>query len=98
MQQQQQQPQSQNTTQPVMTQPPQVMTTKDLSYLSDHLSWQLIAIKKCYHYANECTDQDVKNMLNRAGQMHIRHYQLLLKHCQNQNNQMMANLQRQQTQ
>lgn len=88
---QQQQQQAMNTTQP-MPQPPRVITTKDLAYLSDHLSWQLNAVKKYHHYANECTDPDVRNMLNQAGQMHLRHYQLLLNHCQHNNNQVMANL------
>lgn len=84
----QQQQQQGTTTQAVMNQPPQVITTKDLAYLADHMSWQLTALKKCHHYANECTDQEVVNLLNQAGQMHLRHYQMLLKHCQQNNLQM----------
>lgn len=83
-----QQQQQGSTTQTIMTQPPRVITSKDLHYLSDHMTWQLVALKKCYHYAKECMDQDAINLLNQAGQMHLRHYQMLLKHCQQNNMQM----------
>jgi rubrerythrin len=62
--------------------PPRVITSKDLSYLKDQMSWELIAMKKCNHFADEVTDPEVKSMLNRMGQMHQQHYQRLLKHCQ----------------
>lgn len=84
--------QQQTTTgqQPLMMEPPQVITTKDLLYLKDQLSWQLNAMKKCSHYAQESTDADVKQALDKAGKMHLRHYQTLLTHCQNNNTQQMA--------
>lgn len=94
MQQEQQQPSGQ-TQQPVIIQPPQVITTKDYLYLKDQLSWELLAMKKCAHFANECSDNDIKQALNRAGQMHQRHYQLLLKHLQNNNTAEMAKVQQQ---
>lgn len=78
--------------QPVMAQPPQVITTKDCLYLKDELSWELIAMKKCHHLAQECTDPEIKQAIDKAGQMHQRHYQLLLKHLQNNNNAEMAKL------
>jgi hypothetical protein len=76
--------------QPLMMEPPKVITTKDLLYLKDQLSWQLNAMKKCAHFAQECTDPQVKQALDTAGKMHLRHYQMLLKHCQNNNTQQMA--------
>lgn len=76
--------------QPLMMEPPQVITTKDLLYLKDQLSWQLNAMKKCSHFSLECTDPDVKQALDTAGKMHLRHYQRLLTHCQNNNTQQMA--------
>ncbi len=81
-----------NQQQPVMMEPPTVITTKDLLYLKDQMSWQLNAMKKCAHFANECTDQDVKQAIDKAGKMHERHYQMLLQHCQNNNAQQMAQI------
>lgn len=86
---QQNQAQGQQQQQPVMVQPPQVITTKDCLYLKDQLSWELVAMKKCRHFAQECTDPEIRQVIDKAGQMHQRHYQLLLKHLQNNNNQAM---------
>ena len=37
----------------IMEQPPEYITTKDLAYLKDALSWELTAMKKCYHFSME---------------------------------------------
>lgn len=71
--------------QPVMMQPPQVITTKDYQYLKDQLSWEILAMKKCRHFSQESTNPEIKQAIDKAGQMHQRHYQLLLKHLQNNN-------------
>jgi light-regulated signal transduction histidine kinase (bacteriophytochrome) len=84
--------------QPVMMQPPQVVTIKDCLYLKDQLSWELIAMKKCHHFAQECIDIEIKQALEQAGQMHQRHYQLLLKHLQNNNTAEMTKFQQMQMQ
>jgi hypothetical protein len=75
---------------PTMTAPPAVITTKDLQYLRDMMSWELLAAKKCSHFASECTDPNLRQAIDKVGQMHLRHYALLLKHCQHNNNQAMA--------
>jgi hypothetical protein len=77
--------QGQQHTKNVMQQPPQVITTKDFLYLKDQLSWELLAMKKCRHFAQECSDSEISQVIHQAGQMHQRHYQLLLKHMQNNN-------------
>jgi hypothetical protein len=77
--------QSPSQQQPVFSVPPQVITTKDCLYLRDQLSWELLAMKKCSHFAKECQDPEIRQAIDRAGQMHQRHYQLLLKHLQNDN-------------
>ncbi|RCW48088.1 ferritin-like domain-containing protein [Paenibacillus prosopidis] len=82
---QQNQAQGQQQQQAVMMQPPQVITTKDYQFLKDQLSWELLAMKKCRHYAQESTNPEIKQAIDKAGQMHQRHYQLLLKHLQNNN-------------
>lgn len=92
MQQTQQQGQQQ---QPTMQVPPQVITTKDHIYLKDQLSWLLLAMKKCHHYAQECTDTQIAQAIDQAGQMHQRHYMLLLKHLQNDNTSAMQNVHQQ---
>ncbi len=85
--------QAQSQQQAVMQQPPQVITGKDLLYLKDQLSWELLATKKCRHFAGECTDPEIAQAIDKAGQMHQRHYQLLLGHLQNNNPAEMAKVQ-----
>ena len=77
-----QQEQQQNA---IMQVPPQVITTKDSQYLKDQLSWELLAMKKCRHFAQECSDLEIRQLIDKAGQMHQKHYMLLLKHLQNNN-------------
>lgn len=54
------------------------LSTKDLLYLKDELSWELLAMKKCHHYAQECQDPEIRDLLNRVGKIHQQHYQTLL--------------------
>lgn len=79
--------------QPTFAVPPKVITTKDYLYLKDGMSWLLDAMKKCSHFAGECTDPVIRQALDRAGQMHQRHYQMLLRHLQNNNAAEMARVQ-----
>ncbi|TLS38776.1 hypothetical protein [Pseudalkalibacillus caeni] len=78
---QQQQPQNQQQ-QGVMQHPPKVLSTKDHLYLTDMMSWNLMAMKKAHFYADLCQDQDVKAALDKAGQMHQQHYQKILNHME----------------
>ncbi len=77
---QQQQPLSNE--QNVMSQPPNIMSTKDHLYVTDMLSWNLLAMKKALHWANECVDQEVKQLIETAATMHKRHYEQILTHLQ----------------
>lgn len=72
--------------------PPRVITTKDLSYLKDALSWELNAFKKLHHFAGEAKDPQIKQALDSAGRMHQAHYEQLLKHLQVDNNAAMSGL------
>jgi hypothetical protein len=92
MPQMQSQPQSQTMQPALMQTPPQVITVKDCQYLKDMLSWEMVAMKKCSHFAGECTDPEVRSLIDKAGQMHQRHYTMLLKHLQNNNNAAMQNV------
>lgn len=60
--------------------PPEVVTTKDLAYLKDSLSWELLAMKKCHHFAQACSDPQLREALEAACRMHQRHYETLLGH------------------
>ncbi|TDQ40473.1 DUF4142 domain-containing protein [Aureibacillus halotolerans] len=61
-----------------MTQPPAVITTKDLLYISDMLSWNTTAIKTLQDYANRCTDPQISQALQQAYTMHQKHFDMLL--------------------
>jgi hypothetical protein len=63
-----------------MPEPPQIVTSKDYSYLTDALSWELDIIKKFNHFAQETQDSKTKNLIKRAAQIHQKHYSILLKH------------------
>jgi len=56
------------------------LSTKDFNYLKDHLSWELLAMKKCAHYAAECQDAQTAHLINQVGMMHERHYNSLLQY------------------
>ena len=76
----QQQVMTQGQTGQVMKEPPAVLTSKDLMYLKDAMSWELLAAKKCAHWASEAQIPAVKTELEQAGKMHQKHYDLLLSH------------------
>jgi len=66
--------------QQIMPEPPRVISTKDHLYLEDALSWELTAMKKCFHFAREATDPEIQMALDRNGHMHLSHYLRLLNH------------------
>lgn len=57
---------------------PKMISTKDLDYICDMFNWNFTACKKAYHFAQECTDKDVANILNEAAAMHKEHCQFLI--------------------
>lgn len=69
----------------IMPQPPTVVTSKDHLYITDMLSWNLLAMKKAHFFAQQCTDSEIKTAIEQAGQMHQRHYQKIIGNLQNQN-------------
>ncbi|MCS0673233.1 hypothetical protein [Cytobacillus firmus] len=71
----------------IMQQPPAVISTKDALYLTDMLTWNLLACKKAHFYAQQCQDQEIKTHFEQCGQMHQRHYEQLLAHLNQQNQQ-----------
>ncbi|WNS74870.1 hypothetical protein RRV45_18605 [Bacillus sp. DTU_2020_1000418_1_SI_GHA_SEK_038] len=69
----------------LMQQPPPIISTKDSLYLSDMLSWNLLAVKKAHFYAQHCQNEELKMAFEKCGQMHQRHYEQILTHLQPQN-------------
>ncbi|MGZ4030775.1 MAG: hypothetical protein ACXVDJ_01200 [Tumebacillaceae bacterium] len=56
------------------------LSTKDFNYLKDHMSWELLAAKKCAHFAQECQDPQIAQLINQVGLMHERHFNTLLQY------------------
>lgn len=59
-----------------------VLTDKELLYVKDFLSWELLAMKKCSEAASHCTDPQIQNAINEAGRKHQQHYDTLLSYLQ----------------
>ena len=72
--------QNQYSQQKSMKQPPPVLSTKDDAYLTDDLSWELLAAKIADSFACQCSDQQVKHQLEQLSQLHQTHYHALLSH------------------
>ncbi|WP_075980606.1 ferritin family protein [Bacillus massilinigeriensis] len=75
-----------------MTSPPQAITSKDLLYLKDALSWELLAAKKFHFLAQQVSNQEIQQALDNAGRMHQDHFQRILSHLQVNNNVVMSNM------
>jgi len=59
-----------------------VLTDKELHYIKDYLSWELLAMKKCHHSAQLCQDPQIKIQINEIGKTHMNNYNTLLNHLQ----------------
>jgi hypothetical protein len=57
-----------------------LLSDKELHYVKDFLSWELLAMKKCYDSANRCTDSNIQQVLNEIGKNHEQHYEQVLTH------------------
>jgi len=65
-----------------MSETPAVITSKDLLYLTDMMSWNLLALKKAHFFAGQCHMPEISQALEKACQMHERHYRQILDHMQ----------------
>ena len=57
---------------------PNIISTKDLSYLEDMLNWNFILIKKINNYFNDVKDEDVIKFFNKAYKELIKNYNDIL--------------------
>ncbi|TCN25996.1 ferritin-like domain-containing protein [Mesobacillus foraminis] len=72
--------------------PPRAITTKDILYLKDALSWELLAFKKFHFLAEHAENPEIKAALDKAGKLHQDHFERLLIHFQVDNNAAMSSL------
>ena len=59
-----------------------LITSKELGYIEDYLSWELLAMKKCNHAVQSCTDPDIQNLIKQIGNVHVQHYNALVNYLQ----------------
>lgn len=62
-----------------MKEVPNIISTKDLSYIKDMLSWNLVMAKKSKEYLKLVGDKDVKELLKKVNEVHNSHYEMLLE-------------------
>lgn len=62
-----------------MKEVPNIISTKDLSYIKDMLSWNLVMAKKSKEYLKLVGDKDVKGLLKKVNEVHKSHYEMLLE-------------------
>jgi hypothetical protein len=57
------------------------ISTKEVNYLKDHLSWELLAAKKCFHHGKQLQDTKLKEVFDTAGRVHQENYVNLLNYA-----------------
>jgi len=60
----------------------QSITDKELHYVKDFLSWELLAMKKCNESANGCMDLNIQSLIRQTGAKHKLHYETILAELQ----------------
>ena len=57
---------------------PQIISTKDLSYLSDMFEWNYTALKQINHFMGEVKDNEIKELLESIRNMHEDHLRFIV--------------------
>ena len=57
---------------------PNIISTKDLSYIEDMLNWNYVLIKKINNYIHEVKDTDVKKLLEKCSKYLKKNYNDIL--------------------
>lgn len=61
------------------------IATKELNYVKDFLSWELLSAKKCYQYGQQETDPQRRQLFIEAADVHQQNYRNLLNYVQKLN-------------
>ena len=46
------------------------LSTKEVNYLKDHLSWELAGAKRCYNHGQQCQDKKLTQLMDEIGRIH----------------------------
>ena len=57
---------------------PNIISGKDLDYLSDVYNWNFNACKLANNFANEVTDEEIKKLFEKVADMHMQHCKVVL--------------------
>lgn len=58
---------------------PNIISTKDLSYIKDMLNWSLTIAKKAKHYSELTEDKEIYDFFNKVNKVHKKHYEYLIQ-------------------
>ncbi|NLO97814.1 MAG: hypothetical protein GX091_07075 [Peptococcaceae bacterium] len=64
-----------------------MLSVKELNYIKDFLSWELLMAKKCAHYSQQEVDPNFKGIFENARQVHEQNYESLMSYLQQQTSQ-----------
>lgn len=56
------------------------LTEKDLAYVKDHMSWELVACKKAYQYAHQTLEPECRQLMFQVAETHQRNWEQLVQH------------------
>lgn len=59
----------------------QNLSTKEVNYIKDLLSWELLTSKKCFQYANQETNPTHKKAFSDTANLHQQNYLDLLSYA-----------------
>jgi hypothetical protein len=62
------------------------LSTKELNYINDLLSWELLSSKKCFQYAHQETNQNHQQIFFDTARLHQQNYVNLLNYVDQINN------------
>jgi len=60
----------------------QNISTKEINYIKDILSWELLSMKKCFQYAHQENKPDHQNLFYGTANMHQQNYLSLLNYLE----------------
>ncbi|MDE5586982.1 MAG: hypothetical protein K2I72_01265 [Bacilli bacterium] len=63
---------------------PKMISTKDLSYLSDMFHWNFTAFKQLKHFANEVENEEIQELFQGLSEMHYQHMEWILSILRNE--------------
>ena len=62
-----------------MKEVPNIISTKDLSYIQDMLNWNMTLCKKAKMYKTLAKDKEIKALFDKVNKMHKEHYETLME-------------------